>query len=426
MGRLALLSGLAAGVLLLGLAALDGGIVALAVPLVVYLAAALLYSPERPRLRASRTVSASHIRQGQPVKIHLTVVNEGPQLEEVRLLDCIVPPLELLDGQTSALTALPPGGKVELNYTVRGRRSIFTFHDVQAIATGPLGLFQRRVHLRAPAQLFILPASLRLHPLKIRPPRTRSFAGPIPARQGGAGINFFGVRDYKPGDPLRWINWKAHARHGRALFTTEFEQERVADVGLILDARRQTDVQMGGESLFEHSVQAAAALAQAFLDDGNRVGLLVYGRGQQATFPGYGKLQGERILRALAEARTGDNIRSLSYLPARFFPSRSQIVMISPLNPGDLPVLTRLRAYGYQILVVSPDPVTFEARWLEPHAGLPLAVRIARLERLLLLRKLQRVGVQVIDWQVDQPLDRALHHGFSRMPKEFRTLGGQG
>jgi uncharacterized protein (DUF58 family) len=299
----------------------------------------------------------------------------------------------------------------------------------------------------------------------VRPPRTRGFAGPIPARQSGSGVDFFGVREYQMGDRLRWMNWRVSARrddgadaaymsrvagdapdripqgdaaqrdHGRYsaglhnLFTNEFEQERIADIGLILDARQQNDVQTAEGSLFDHATQATASLAEMFLEAGNRVGLLIYGRGREGVFPGYGHVQRERILRALGRTATGHNyaLESLNHLPTRFFPARSQIVFIGALNgTDDVAVLTGLRANGYAVMVVSPNPVAFEAQSLAASGargtnaprtarqpgtrltGLEYANRLAQVERRLALLSLQRVGVQVVDWRVDQSLDLAL------------------
>jgi uncharacterized protein (DUF58 family) len=259
----------------------------------------------------------------------------------------------------------------------------------------------------------------------IRPLRTRGTAGPVPARQGGAGIDFFGVREYQMGDPRRWINWRASARHPRALFTNEFEQERIADVGLILDARRRTDVVAGEDALFEYGIRATASLAERFLSDGNRVGLLVYGRALDWTFPGYGKVQRERILRALARAQTGDSqvFDKLDYLPTRFFPARSQLVLFSPRCMDDLRMLVRLRARGYQLLVIRPDPVSMELDVLGNMPGSDLAARIVRVERTLLQRKLQQAGIHVVDWRLDRPFDQVIHASLSRATHWFRAIG---
>ncbi len=172
-------------------------------------------------------------------------------------------------------------------------------------------------------------------------------------------------------------------------------------------------------------VYAEASLAETFLSDGNRVGLLIYGTSLEWTFPGYGQVQHEYILRALAGAETGASevFDSLDYIPTRCFPARSQIVLVSPLCPNDLPVLVRLRARGYQLLVISPDPVTFEARTLAPQQNVALATRIARLERTLLLRRLRQAGIPVIDWQVHTPLDQAVLTSLGPRPFGFRVAG---
>ncbi len=421
MRRLLLLSGVVYGLLFLGLVMLRGDLVALAIPIAVYLGAVFLYSPPKPQLRTIRTLSASCVSQDVLVVVRLSVVNEGSQLDEVFIQDIIPNQLEFVGGTPRALAVLPPGGIVELEYTVRGRRGSFDFRDVQVTVSDVLGLFQRRATIEAHGRLTILPHVSRLRRVTIRPRRTLAYAGSIPAQQGGSGVEFFGIREYQWGDPRRWINWRASARHVPALFTNEFEQERIADVGLILDAREQTNVRVRQGALFEHAVHATASLADAFLNDGNRVGLLVYGWFRDWTVPGYGKIQRERILRALARARTGESMvfGDLDALPTRLFPARSQLVLISPLREDDLPMLVRLRARGYELLVISPDHVAFAADAAGSQRAVVLATRIAHLERTLLLRRIRDAGIRIVDWRVTTPLDQAIRVSLGRAPFRF-------
>jgi uncharacterized protein (DUF58 family) len=258
-----------------------------------------------------------------------------------------------------------------------------------------------------------------LRRVEIRPKQTRVYSGPIPTRQGGSGVEFFGVREYQPGDPLRWVNSRASARHTESLFINEFQQERVADVGLILDAREQSDVLAGEDSLFEYSIRATASLADVFLNVGNRVGLFIYGRALDWTFPGYGKVQRERILRALAAAKLGGGqvFEKLDYLPTRLFPARSQIVFISPLLSQDTGELIKLCAHGYRLLVVSPDPISFERKTLSQTEDIELGTRIARLEREVQLNQLRHAGIQVMDWPVHTPFQQAAHVVLSRVQR---------
>ncbi len=121
-------------------------------------------------------------------------------------------------------------------------------------------------------------------------------------------------------------------------------------------------------------------------------------------------------MHALGQARTGHNfaLESLGFLPTRFFPAGSQIVMVSPLLSADAPVFTQLRSCGYEVLVISPDPVSFEARGFNLLAENP-GIRLAQIERALLLRQLQRLGVRVLDWPVQRPFEPMVRSTLARV-----------
>ncbi len=136
------------------------------------------------------------------------------------------------------------------------------------------------------------------------------------------------------------------------------------------------------------------------------------------TFPGYGKVQKEKILRALSRIEPGGSkvFDRLDRLPTRLFPAQSQLIFITPLLRDDIPTLLTLRAHGYQVLVVSPDPITFETNVLSPDPDMRLALRVALLDRDLMFRELQQAGVQVIDWDVSIPFNNVVHASLSRLP----------
>ncbi len=418
------LLGLIFALLLFGLAALNGNVIALAMPFVAYLGWSMLRRPERIRLSAARSLSLDRVSNGRPVEVTVTVKNEGESVVEARIDDPIAPGLELVEGTTSGIAVLGPGGQIEFRYTVRGQRGEHRFRDILVDVTDSAGLFHTGLALDARATLVVVPTAQRLRRINIRPPRTRGFAGPIPARVGGSGIDFFGLREYQVGDRLRRINWRASARHEQELFTNDLEQERLADVGIIVDARDETNTRTPNGSLFEHSVAAAATLADTFLSEGNRVGMVIYGSAIVNVFPGYGRAQKMRILRALGRASTGHNeaLRHLDRLPTRTFPAQSQIVFVSPLSRDDAPVLTRMRARGYAVMVISPDPVSFEALWLKSAstgfdpAFQQTAVRMLQVERRLILRQLRQVGIQVVNWDVTHPFDQVIRDALAQRP----------
>jgi uncharacterized protein (DUF58 family) len=415
-GRFLALAGLAYALIFAGFTTLNGLPLALAVPLVIYLGSTLFQRPPSTRLRLERKVSIDTTGQNAPVEVSLRVINEGAGIDEILIADQLPGGVRLLEGRTRVLTSMPKGASLELKYTVTAHRGSYLFDQVLIDASDHLGVLRERKMLSSRQKVIFLPEIARLRKVAIRPLRTHGHFGPIPSRKPGSGIDFYGLREYQMGDPRRWINWRASARHMQELFVNQFEQERIADVGIILDARQQSNIVLpDGQSLFEYSVQATGSLSAALLEDGNRVGLLIYGFGLERTFPGYGKVQQERILFALGQARTGHNwaLDSLGYLPTRFFPAGSQIVMVTPLTISDGPALARLRACGYELLVVSPDPVDFESRAFPQLPGVPR--RIAHAERSLLLHQLNGMGIRVLDWPVDRPLEPLVRATLSRI-----------
>ena len=388
-----------------GLLTLQAPVAALALPPLAYLLAAVWRGPEAAQLQVVRTLSAERIQTGDEVTITLTVRNTGPALEEVLFEDQIPAGLEIIDGSILHLAEFPAGGTITWSYRVRGRRGYFAFKRIRVTIREHFGLVSSERELPTDGQLFILPPVLRLRRVAIQPRRTRIFSGTIPAHTGGSGVEFFDVREYQPGDSPRWINWKLTARHPQSVYANQFEQERSADVGILLDGRHRTN-DFGRRSIFEHSVLAVAALADSLLNSGNRVGLLFYGKQVNWTMPGYGRMQSERILQALARLEPGD-VQSFDglYIPRHLFPFRSQLVLVSALAPDDYELLAALRLSGYPLLIISPDPVSFELSGLEDVAAHQQAGRIIRLQRQLLLRRLRGAGIQVVDWDVSQPFE---------------------
>jgi uncharacterized protein (DUF58 family) len=402
--------------LFIGLAALNGRLLALTIPLMVYLFYGLWRGSEEINIKVDRSLSQERAAPLAPVNIKINITNLGGDLEELAIEDMLSPALKVVDGSNHHLISLPRGGSFSFDYTITGPRGSFPFETIHAEAGDHPGILRAEKDIPMFGQLFVFPNIARIKQVPIHPRRTRVYAGTIPARVGGAGVEFFGVRDYQPGDSPRQINWQVSAHHLDDLYSNEFHQERVADVGIVLDGRVRSNLFASGQSLFEHSVLAAGALADALLTQGNRVGLLVYSHYLQWTWPGYGKLQRERILHALSRAAPGESqiFDGLQFLPTRMFPIESQIVLVSPLVEDDYLPLIQLRARGYQVLVVSPDPVTFEQTYLADQPEIRLATRVVRMERKLMLNRIQRAGVQLVEWNVAQPFDQAARNFFRR------------
>jgi uncharacterized protein (DUF58 family) len=407
----------------------QGELLVLALPLVCYLAVGFYFALPSVTLKAQRSLSTTRAMSDEPVTVRVELENLGATLELIELADSVPAMVELRQGSAQKIANLPAGEKISLEYVVSGMRGLARWKNLSVRVTDTLGLFLREMELPCEGELLVVPTFERLEEIMIRPRRTRIFSGQVKARLGGAGIEFFGVREYYPGDERRFLNWKATARRDRPI-VNEFEQERVADVIILLDARERSDVirpnppapphpfplrlrrgsgrgqeEASPQSLFEHSVRAALALAHYFTAQGNRVGLLIYGKYLDWTWPGFGRWQRERLLRAIASAEKGDKavFEDLENIPTRLLPAGSQLVFVGPILESDIKTIVDLRL-RYEVLCIAPNPILFESAFLEPTPEVELALRLEHLRRQALLAQLRRVGIRVVDWDVSKPL----------------------
>src|SRR5918994_178351 len=408
--KLLLVVFLICGLILSSLFIRNGQLLILVMPFLAYLIIGALQAPVEIRLAAHRSMDKPGAVAQEPVKTDISVRNEGHALLNLYLDDSQFPSMTVLDGQTHGRISLAAGESMELNYLFKAERGVYVWKSIQAVASAPFGLFELKKDTPAYGELLVRPASLKLNSLSVRPRHTLHTPGSISIRLSGSSTDFLGIREYRPGDSLRHLNWRLGARHPRRFFTNEYEREEIADFGLILDGRKLTTAQGVEETIFEASIGAAASLAEVLLKQGNRVSLLVFGETMASLFPGYGKRQLHRILRSLARARLGSNLPFgyLEYFPTRLFPSRSVLVMLSALGVQDNETYARLRSFGYDILLISPDPAYCMSQMLPATQVNALARRAARVERVIQLKQLMKLGVSVMDWQVNEPFETIL------------------
>ncbi|MEH6518170.1 MAG: DUF58 domain-containing protein [Halioglobus sp.] len=104
-------------------------------------------------------------------------------------------------------------------------------------------------------------------------------AGPNKSNFRGRGIDFEEVRSYQPGDDIRTIDWRVTARTGNA-HTKIFREERERPVLVVVDQRNS--MYFGSSHCFKSVIatQLASLLAWSALDNGERVGGLVFNDSQ--------------------------------------------------------------------------------------------------------------------------------------------------
>jgi uncharacterized protein (DUF58 family) len=142
------------------------------------------------------------------------------------------------------------------------RRGPVMIRDWSLVAGDPLGLFRTRTRGRELELALLLPrfAALRARPL------VRELEASVVASRAGTGTEIFGVREYRPGDPLRRIHWRSTARRGE-LIVREFEPPAVQNLGIFCDPNPGSDLEA------DQVARLAASEAWDCLRAGGRVTL---------------------------------------------------------------------------------------------------------------------------------------------------------
>ena len=93
-----------------GLLGMSGEVLALAIPLALYLLSGLWFAPQAVNLQIERTLSAERVTPNMPVTVSIRIINLGARLEELLLEDQISPALTIIKGawaDGSPLSAIP-------------------------------------------------------------------------------------------------------------------------------------------------------------------------------------------------------------------------------------------------------------------------------------------------------------------------------
>jgi len=268
------------------------------------------------------------------------------------------PGIGVLSGDGRALhllVTLLPLRVIERTVRVRCRqRGAYEVESVSALVADPLRLYPRRREQRTTARLLVFPRIVPLEQIGLRAGlplgdmRAPMTVLPDPVRPSG-------VRDYRPGDSMRQIHWKASARRG-VIQTKVLERTVRRDLALYLD--------VGGfdhnwlvyrEALFERAITAAASLANATIERGAAVSL-AYGGVEPVALEGHtGVDQLRAILEVLAvvQPTEGRPIENMIATTLWRHPAGTTVVVLTP-NPTEslLAELEPIRRRGDPVAIV--------------------------------------------------------------------------
>jgi uncharacterized protein (DUF58 family) len=225
--------------------------------------------------------------------------------------------------------------------------------------------------------------------------------------QHSSGVDLLELRDYRHGDSVRNIDWKATARRGKQVIR-RFEREHRLEIVVLIDCGRSSRIQCERLDRLHHYVNVAAKLTEFAALQGDRIACIAYAQqaiGKVAMSGGIAAVKKIRqLLGGLSAANETANALNAAFEVKQMLKHRGLVVFLTeieqPEAAAQLIQAGQLLATKHQVLIASlDDPVTANIlrqparHWADPYR------HFAALEyqqgRELSLKQMQRNGVAI-------------------------------
>ncbi len=291
----------------------------------------LLISPSPNDVAIHREISEV-LSVGASNPASLTVRNRSGVRLNITLHD---DPGPLCEVDRLPQTVLVAAGKEEtVQYVVKPhRRGASEMPAVHLKFPTRLGLWMRQQVRPLKTPIRIYPDIRAVYRFELMARQNRlSEIGVRMVRMPGQGREFERLREFRHGDEIRQVDWKATARQ-RELISREFNVERNQNIVIMVDCGRFMRNETDGISYLDRALNSAIMLSYIALGQGDNVSLLAFSNKiERFIRPVRGKPGIQAILRSTYDIQASQNVSdysmALEYL-TRVQRKRALIVLIT-------------------------------------------------------------------------------------------------
>ena len=314
-------------------------------------------SRRRPKLKVERLLDpylALSVRQS----VFIKVTNQTDRQQHLTVTD--TPPSQLKLADLPFKIKLAPAEFVDIRYHVTPlHRGLAEFGQVCCRMLSPWKLWERNYYFCEPQQAKIYPNYKPLFKSSfVNSEQLYSDWGIRLRQRRGEGTDFHQLRDFRGGDSLRQIDWRATSRFHRPI-SREYQEERDQQVVFLLDCGRRMRAKDGDISHFDHALNALLLSAFIALRQGDSVGLMSFAGPSRWVSPVKNRSQISHLLDQIYDLDstldTSDYLEVAQRLISRQ-PKRSLIILISSVEPEDRDDLTtamNLLSQHHLVLIAS-------------------------------------------------------------------------
>ncbi len=298
----------------------------------------------------------SNLPLGRDCEVSLRLQHSHRQTLQVQVFDHL--PSGLHSSDFPLKIELRPQQTNQCSYQLHPQqRGHFQFTHCELLLPSPWQLWQGRRLLAVANETRVYPDFARLHGAQLMAvDHWLSQMGVRQQQRRGLGMEFQQLREFRDGDTLRQIDWKATARK-RSPIAREYSDERDQQIIFLLDCGRRMRSQDGELAHFDHALNACLLLSYVALRQGDAVGLSTFASDQPRFLaPAKGNAQLSHLLNSVYDLQSSqqpaDYNAAINQLLARQ-KRRALVVVISNLrDEDDSELLGALKRLGRRHLVL--------------------------------------------------------------------------
>ena len=369
----------------------------------------LLYQRAIPEI--SRDYQSS-IPLGVKRTVSLSIHNNSKYPCTVDLYDHF--PIELNAEGLPVQLSLAADGSAEIHYQITAKaRGKYDFLGVQLHLSSRWKYWQRDFRLSLPGEIHVYPNFAAIpHIALLATDNFLSQMGIIKKPRRGQGQDFHQLREYREGDSMRQIDWKATSRI-RKVISREYQDERDQEIIFLLDCGHRMRARDGDLSHFDHTLNALLMLSYVALRQGDAVGLNTFGGNNRWASPKKGYHTIQSLLNTVYDLQPGtdapDYTQAASDLLVRH-KKRSLVIILSNIRDEDnaeLQSAVGLLKRRHLVLVASLREKSLDQNLHDAPIDITEALRTSAIHHYLQQRKaafdaLSNQGVIAVDVEPQQ------------------------
>ncbi len=190
------------------------------------------------------------------------------------------------------------------------RRGKYRFGPLQLSTRFPLGLVKASSRVKQFERLVVCPRLGRLTPDWLRlVDSQRMGRHDTHCRQGPTDGDYYGLREWRPGDSKRWIHWRTTAKLGK-LAVRQFEQQQNRDMSLVLDLWEPDEASDEDRARTEFAVSLVATMVDELAKRGGSQLMIALAAGRSGRWSASaGAVFARKTMERLATVRAASDAR---------------------------------------------------------------------------------------------------------------------